>query len=52
MWKLWGPQGMLAGLAPLWLAYFQRDFHPWQHDNSELVQAYVGQFEAPAEAAE
>ena len=35
--KYWGPRGVFTKLAPAYLEYFRRDFHPWQHDNRELV---------------
>lgn len=31
------PKRLLAGIRD----YLRRDFHPWQHDNSELAKAYV-----------
>jgi len=33
------PGGMLR-LVPKYLAYFRRDFHPWDHDNNELLDAW------------
>jgi predicted metal-dependent hydrolase len=50
----WGfvSPGGLRGLARPWLAYFRRDFHPWQHDNSAHVArwraAYADSGPAPA----
>ncbi len=35
--KYWGPRGVFTKLALAYLEYFRRDFHPWQHDNRELV---------------
>lgn len=37
-WKFFGPRGHFAGLLPLYLAYYRRDFHPSQHDDSALVE--------------
>lgn len=43
--ELFGKQGYLTRLIPNWLQYFRPDFHPWQHDNSELVARYRARFE-------
>jgi predicted metal-dependent hydrolase len=51
LWRLWGKDGMLIGLLPMWLDYFRRDFHPWQHDNSELIQRYQAMLEALPEVS-
>lgn len=42
-WAVWyhyalGRVGFLRKLAPLWLDYFRRDFHPWDHDNREFLK--------------
>ncbi|MEW6346148.1 MAG: metal-dependent hydrolase [Paraburkholderia sp.] len=34
-----GSPGPLRRIAPHWLAWFAPGFHPWQHDNRELVRA-------------
>ena len=34
---LWGESGLLRGTAPAYLAWFRRDFHPDQIDDTELV---------------
>lgn len=36
----WGAKGAFTSLIPKWLDYFRKDFHPWDHDNSELVKTY------------
>ena len=36
----WGVKGAFPSLIPKWLDYFKYDFHPWNHDNSELVNTY------------
>jgi predicted metal-dependent hydrolase len=33
----WGPEGVGRHFARHWLAYFKPGFHPWQHDNRELL---------------
>jgi predicted metal-dependent hydrolase len=32
--------GALRKVMPLYMQYFRRDFHPWQHDNRELVEEW------------
>lgn len=46
--KYWGPNGIFTKLLPAYLAYFRRDFHPWQHDNRALVAKWKGSLEARA----
>ena len=29
--------GILRRVFPAWLAFFRSNFHPWQHDNRELI---------------
>jgi len=49
---LWGSPGVLRQIVRPWLSYFRPDFHPWQHDNSVLVErwkaAYAADGLAPA----
>lgn len=39
------PGGML-GLIPKWFAYFRPRFHPWDHDNRALLEAWKRELEA------
>jgi predicted metal-dependent hydrolase len=48
MWRLWGPRGILLPLVPAWLSYFKADFHPWQVDDSALIQRYRTEFDEAA----
>lgn len=41
---LWGKPGILRKLAPAYLQYYRRDFHPWQHDNRARVEAIKQEF--------
>gem|GEM_PF-5983601 len=34
-----GPSGFVPRLTLPWLAYFRPGFHPWDHDNHELLAA-------------
>ncbi len=45
---LWGgkPGGVLRKCLPDFLAYFRRDFHPWQQDNRGLLEANLRELEA------
>jgi predicted metal-dependent hydrolase len=45
MWSLWGPRGILLPLVPAWLSYFKPGFHPWQVDDSALIQRYRAEFD-------
>jgi len=38
---LWIAPGGMRKLVRPWLSYFHRDFHPWQHDNSAVVQRWI-----------
>ena len=41
---LWGKPGILRQLLPAYLAYYRRDFHPWQHDNRAQVESIKQEF--------
>lgn len=48
---LFARPGLLPRLALPWLDYFRPNFHPWDHDNSELLtqmDAVVAQTQRPA----
>ncbi|MGB7408532.1 MAG: metal-dependent hydrolase [Pontixanthobacter sp.] len=36
--------GIVRRILPAWLAYFKPGFHPWDHDDRELIQKYEGEF--------
>jgi predicted metal-dependent hydrolase len=41
--------GFLTSLVPSYLAYYKPGFHPWQHDNRELLEEWKASLEnAPA----
>ncbi|MFZ5723815.1 MAG: metal-dependent hydrolase [Pseudomonadota bacterium] len=40
----WGKPGIFRQLIPAYLAYYKRDFHPWQHDNRDQVAAIKKEF--------
>ena len=47
-WRLWlgglnflfGRPGILRRIIPDYLAYYRKDFHPWQIDNRELIDSW------------
>ncbi|MDX1552087.1 MAG: metal-dependent hydrolase [Marinobacter sp.] len=50
LWRMWGKNGTFSSLAPTWLEYFKPGFHPWDHDNSELIAGFkeqINQYIAP-----
>ncbi|MEB3415519.1 metal-dependent hydrolase [Alteriqipengyuania sp. WL0013] len=36
--------GVLRRIFPAWLAYFKPGFHPWDHDDRELIGKYDSEF--------
>jgi predicted metal-dependent hydrolase len=38
---VWGRKGLYRSLIGDYLAWFRRDFHPWQQDNSALIEAQI-----------
>ena len=36
--------GIVRRIFPAWLAFFKPGFHPWDHDDRELIQRYEGDF--------
>ncbi|MAL99880.1 MAG: metal-dependent hydrolase [Alteromonadaceae bacterium] len=53
---LWGKPGVVRKCVPAFLDYLKKDFHPWHHDNRELLKTWEDNFDAelyqqPARAA-
>lgn len=46
---LWGSRGILRPLVRAYLDFYKADFHPWQHDNLQLILDYRREFDTPAE---
>lgn len=48
MWRgmrwLWGRNGFFRKLVGVYQDYYQSDFHPWQHDNRDLLDQYAPAF--------
>ena len=38
LWFMFGKPGMLRKALPQWIAYFLPGFHPWNHDDRELIR--------------
>jgi predicted metal-dependent hydrolase len=38
-------QRVFQRLAPIWLEYFERDFHPWHMDDSHLIARWLDDYE-------
>ncbi len=45
LWRMWGRNGTFSSLIPSWLEYFRPDFHPWDHDNSEVIARFKSEIE-------
>lgn len=45
LWRMWGKNGTFSSLIPTWLEYFKPNFHPWDHDNSELIAHFKAQIQ-------
>lgn len=42
---LWGKNGIYRKLVRVYLDFYSADFHPWQHDNLQLVEQYRAEFD-------
>jgi len=42
---LWVKPGLMRRRIPKYLAYYRPGFHPWQHDNRQLVDGWKAEFE-------
>ncbi len=47
----WGKDGVFRPLVRTYLDFFKADFHPWQHNNLDLLDRFRGEFEPQAKAA-
>ena len=48
---LWGKHGIYRKLVGVYLDFYRGDFHPWQHNNLELVARFKGDYESQSSAA-
>ncbi|MEI6486888.1 MAG: metal-dependent hydrolase [Sphingomonadales bacterium] len=47
-WYLLGTPGVLRQVALPWFSYFRPGFHPWHHDDRDLIAAHAAVLAAPA----
>ena len=47
---LWMKPGVLRRIIRPWFSYFRPSFHPWEHDNSDLVDGWKAAFAATGQA--
>ena len=41
-----GPKGLLTSVVGAYLEFYRDDFHPWDHDNRALIDAWKAEHEA------
>ncbi|MBA3981810.1 MAG: metal-dependent hydrolase [Alcanivorax sp.] len=46
LWRLFGINGVLTRTLPDFVSFLRPDFHPWQEDNSALIEAWRAQLSA------
>jgi predicted metal-dependent hydrolase len=49
LWYLWVRPGMFRKIAGAWVSFFLPGFHPWNHDDRDLLRAYEANVGAVAE---
>ena len=47
----WGKQGIFRPLIGAYLDFFKAGFHPWQHNNLDLLAKFSSEFEPAASTA-
>ena len=40
LWQLVKPKGLMASVVPAWFQYFKPRFHPWETDDSHLIDVW------------
>ena len=48
---LWGSRGILRPLVRTYCDFYRADFHPWQHDNLQLIEDTRREFDVAAEVS-
>jgi uncharacterized protein len=41
LWEMWGRPGMFRKALVPWLRYFLPGFHPWNHDDRQLIESFT-----------
>ena len=42
---LWGPGGFFSHLTGVYRDFYREDFHPWQHNNAQLMEEVAQEFD-------
>lgn len=50
IWQLARPGGLFASVVPAWFQYFKPGFHPWDDDDSHLIQQWRAVLENAADS--
>ncbi|MBL7250335.1 metal-dependent hydrolase [Alloalcanivorax sp. C16-2] len=48
LWKMFGYRGVVSQAIPAWFQYLRPGFHPWQDDNSHLLEQWRATLPEPA----
>mgnify|MGYP000521812623 CR=1 FL=1 len=51
LWKMFGYRGVGSAAIPAWFQYLRPDFHPWQDDNTHLLDDWRATLPEPAVSA-
>lgn len=46
--RMWGRKGHFRKLIPSYLQYYRPDFHPWQHDNRDVLEKWKQELQLDA----
>jgi predicted metal-dependent hydrolase len=52
LWFLFGYPGILRQMLPMWLSFFSPRFHPWQHDDRDLIEEHLPHLGMPNTAGD
>jgi hypothetical protein len=47
---MWGKHGVFRPLLGTYRDFFRADFHPWQHNNLDLLYQTRREFDTPADS--
>lgn len=50
LWKLLGRNGLITRTIPDFLEFFDKDFHPWQQENSHLIRRWRAELDTLQDA--
>ncbi len=49
LWKGFGYKGVISSIIPAWFSYLKPGFHPWDDDNSALIEKWRASLPQPKE---